>query len=496
MSEFIEEVEIKSYDHLVSIICGKSKGSCNLRNKFIFRGVEDERFELIPSALRKNSNLNDFVDEDFQKTLQSSYDYAVKKGLVFDENKSIPGAFVFLSLNKEGNKIDGNFQYVSTVEEFQYLKEVHVLMNFFDRGDKVGLKIPASQDIRRLLDHGDEREDKYGFYWPNPNYFELISLAQHYGIPTRALDWSYDYKVSLYFAVKNILSSDYLCSKKPKNAVLWAFNYKLLEMDYLHLRNQPFAIKYYRPEYNSNPNLNAQKGLFTFIINDLTHIVQKSFEEFIVGLLSGTHDIEGFEGEKFLELPKDEKAFYKFIIPENIKPQILKDLYLDGYSEEYLFPGYSGVTQSIENHVKLDKIIFNNINCNKKNVLLVLGEEEIEKIVHREKLYIFKRHNFLEEIDKIFIYSAKSNEIIGCFRGNEIFANTPLYFWKTFNEACGCSENELYEYFERNGWGWAVTINDLIVFDNKIKLYNFKEPTNYCYVENRDELKFLLNFKL
>ena len=28
----------------------------------------------------------------------------------------------------------------------------------------------------------------------------------------------------------------------------------------------------------------------------------------------------------------------------------------------------------------------------------------------------------------------------------------------------------------------------------KVKIYNFKEPGNYCYIENRDELKFLLNF--
>ena len=45
------------------------------------------------------------------------------------------------------------------------------------------------------------------------------------------------------------------------------------------------------------------------------------------------------------------------IIPEDKKHEILNDLYLEGYSEEYLFPGYSGVTQSIENKVRLDKIL-------------------------------------------------------------------------------------------------------------------------------------------
>ena len=494
-TEYIEEIKINSYDELVKIIQGKTDLCDDLRDKFIFRGVENEDFKLIPSALRDDDRLNNYVDEDFKKTLQISYNHAVKHGLCFDENRDIPGAITFISKDKEGNNIDGYYSNVSSVEEFQYFKEVNALMKFFDEGDKVGLKIPASQDIRKLLDHNDKIEDKPRFYWPNPNYFELISLAQHYGVPTRALDWSYDYKVSLYFAVKNILNKEYLCNEKPSNAVLWAFNYRSLEMDYLISENNTFAIKHYRPEYNSNPNLNAQKGLFTFVMNDLRHITKKPFDEFVVEILSNIHEFDVYNGKKLVEFPKGEKAFYKFIIPEEIKPEILNELYFEGYSEEYLFPGYSGVTQSIENRVKLDKLLLKNINCNKKNVLLVMGEEKIEKIKNGEKSYEFKRYNFSQEIDNIFIYSKESKEVIGCFRGNKIFANTPFYFWKNFSEKSGLTEKELFDYFEYKGWGWAIKINDLRIFENPIKIYNFKEPGNYCYIENREELKFLLNFK-
>ena len=45
------------------------------------------------------------------------------------------------------------------------------------------------------------------------------------------------------------------------------------------------------------------------------------------------------------------------LIPEDEKPNILKELYSEGYSEEYLFPGYDGVKQTIENRVKLDQVI-------------------------------------------------------------------------------------------------------------------------------------------
>ena len=494
-NEYIEEIEINCYDELVRIIQGKTDYCDDLRDKFIFRGVENENFKLIPSALRDDNKLNYFVDEDFKKTLQVSYGHAVEQGYCFDEDKDISGGICFISVDKEGNEIDGDYPYVFSVEQFQYQKEVNSLMKFFDNGDKVGLKIPVSQDIRKLLDHNADVKNKYRFYWPNPDYFELISLAQHYGVPTRALDWSYDYKVALYFAVKNILNKDYLCNEKPKNAVLWAFNYKYLDIDYLLSETNPFAIKHYRPEYNSNPNLNAQKGLFTFVMNDLRHISKEPFDEFISEILSMADDFDVINGKKVVEFPKEEKAFYKFIIPEGVKPEILNDLYLEGYSEEYLFPGYSGVTKSIENRVKLDKLLLKTINCNKKNVLLVMNENKIEKIKTGEKLYEFKRYNFSEEVDKIFIYSKESKEVIGCFRGDKIFANTPLYFWKNFSEKSGLSEKELFDYFERKGWGWAIKINDLRIFDNPIKIYNFKEPGNYCYIENRDELKFLLNFR-
>lgn len=40
-NEFIKEIEINCYDELISIIQGKFKKCGDLRDKFIFRGVED-----------------------------------------------------------------------------------------------------------------------------------------------------------------------------------------------------------------------------------------------------------------------------------------------------------------------------------------------------------------------------------------------------------------------------------------------------------------------
>ena len=83
------------------------------------------------------------------------------------------------------------------LNQFKLVKEMHILFNFIFYSDRYGLKVPISPNIRKLSLNSIIDIPST---WPQEEYFEIISLAQHYDLPTRALDWSYDYKVSLYFA--------------------------------------------------------------------------------------------------------------------------------------------------------------------------------------------------------------------------------------------------------------------------------------------------------
>ena len=346
-SEYIKEIPIEGYDDLIKIIQGKDKYE-DLREKFIFRGLEDSTYELIPSALRDENKLNDFVDEDFKINLVLSHKKAVECGFI-NESDFYENVRDF-TVNKYGELTEGEVKdYALSWEEFQCIKELNALMKFLSYADKLGLKVPTNQKVRQLLEHNTQNILNHEDHWPDKDFYELIALAQHYGIPTRALDWSYDYRVSLYFAVKNILNENYLSSKKPKNGVLWAFNYKFFNPDYIH-NNKMYTTIHYRPEYNSNPNLNAQKGLFTFMIKRVWEGANQPYDEHIEEFLE-------FYNQSGRKMPKTEYAFYKFIIPEEEKPNILKELYSEGYSEEYLFPGYTGVSDTIKNRVKLAKLI-------------------------------------------------------------------------------------------------------------------------------------------
>lgn len=64
------------------------------------------------------------------------------------------------------------------------------------------------------------------------------------------------------------------------------------------------------------------------------------------------HKIEGYEGFK---IPENIKIFHKFIIPAKLKIKILKELYAEGYTNEFIYPSYRGVVDSMKNEVELDE---------------------------------------------------------------------------------------------------------------------------------------------
>ena len=319
---------------------------------------------------------------------------------------------------------------------------------------------------------------------------EVMSLAQHYGLPTRALDWSYDYRVALYFTVKDVLNSN-----NNSDGVLWALNHKLIEVP--EYNNLQYNLRIHRPEYNTNPNLNAQKGLFTFLERYVGEY-NKPLDEIISSELNQKPENKGVSISKDVKVTvvpkdiyKDDVVFYKFIIPKEIKPEILNELYLEGYSEEYLFPGYKGVSKSIINRVKLKEILKNHEGYVKRSILLSL-DWNLNEIINKNQLYVFVNSDFKEEIDKIFIYH--DNKIVGYFRGNEIIKNSLNVLWEQFGEHSGLSEDKFNECFKGNNEAFAIRINDLNMFKYPIKLCGFEFVYDFCFVEDIDDLKFLSNF--
>ena len=497
--DFIEIIKIKSYEELIEKLQGKSP---NFRENYIFRGLGSSKYELIPSALRKDENgnymINNYIDSKFcVYELTSAADHFRRCKIPYETYKKLNEEGKTILLNKNSKEMKDNTPaqcWVKSENEIQYKRELYVLLKFLNWADKSGLKISTTPTIRRLIHETIEFKPPKN-KWPNLDFFEIISLAQHYGLPTQAMDWSYDYKSSLYFATNNILHNN------TDDCVLWAFNYKLFENSYIPGHPHPYKLQFYRPEYNSNKNLMGQKGLFTFIISENYNFDRRPLDQIIIEDVINNIDPKAkiknyvkLYGLNDFIIPHNEKIFYKFIIPGDLKHYILNELYLEGYSEENLFPGYSGVVQSIKNRVRLEEYVNELNKPTKKNFIMLFYEKEINNILNKKKRMIFKKFFTEEHFGNCFIYSKNNREIVGYFKIDELIKNTPINMWNTFKRNSIMSKEDFFEYFEDIFQGYAIPIKDLNIFKYPIKL-NLNLESEIQEITPEDQsLNFLLNF--
>ena len=64
-----------------------------------------------------------------------------------------------------------------------------------------------------------------------------------------------------------------------------------------------------------------------------------------------------------------------------------------------------------------------------------------------------------------------------------------------FSDVSGICENEFFKYYLDVEEGFAIKIDNLVIFDEFIDMNmfdEFKAPQSFCYVENNDCLKELL----
>ena len=354
--EYIETYpnKITDYYNLMDIICGKNEYE-DIRRQYIFRGMSNVTYRLIPSSLREHSKINEYIGSDFRFRKVMSEDDAFKEGIIKEKGMFNNAKWIAPTIDKNGDIVKGEgYSIIQSDDELQFKRELYVLLKFLDFSDRNGLKVTADYKVRENIHNYFHFTSKF---WPRMEFIEIISLAQHYGVPTKVLDWTYDYKVALYFALKDILVD----KNNYSDGVLWAFNYKLFENNPLDKKDFFNRLHFYRPEYDNNPNLRAQKGLFSFIIDDINNQDKQSLEDIVIEDLEFKEDYNNPEWADFKEpriLPPkieiNEPIFYKFVISKDKKAEMLRDLYSHGYSEEFLFPGFDGVNLAMKNNVILE----------------------------------------------------------------------------------------------------------------------------------------------
>ncbi|MHA6249790.1 FRG domain-containing protein [Pontibacter sp. CAU 1760] len=284
----------------------------NVAPNFLFRGLRNDAYKLLPTILRPENQIK------YLEILDGS-----------ESKISSPYSF---------QKSENYQQYL----EFEFLKRFYLTCN------QEGLPLPDCPSIRSssFFEGGVQIPENYQTWLPEELY-DVAALAQHFGIPTRLLDWSTDFITALYFAC-----DDAEMDSKGNHVVLWILNPYFVENIKAFI-TKGFPLKFIHPPYFQNPNLSAQKGVLTLWetpirgYSDHTAIDRTPLEELIVKELEPLlqNELNFFQSSP--TFGNDYFIMQKLLIPKSEASRILKTLEILGYSEAKIYPGYKGVASSI-----------------------------------------------------------------------------------------------------------------------------------------------------
>lgn len=264
-------------------------------HKWVFRGQRDASWSLLPSAFRKGVELG--------------YTHAPR--IVGD------GAY----LNRE-----------QAEAEFLRLRE------FLLAVDETGLAIPEDTQVLRAPRGWNDlwkEFERVGF--PSHRVLSLLALGQHYGVPTRLLDFSERWEVALYFAVTDCIRFP------PGELAVYALDLDwVLWKGFRRSGGMLPVLQVVSAPRSSNPNLNAQSGLFV-APSIYPSQLDKPVDLAPLGDRLTRHTSPG-------NVP----VLWKLVMPTEQAGKTLRLLSARGVNRATLFPGFAGAAAFLEERKKWD----------------------------------------------------------------------------------------------------------------------------------------------
>lgn len=235
-------------------------------------------------------------------------------------------------------------------EDNQIMAELHALKNFYKLANNQGLPLPSIKDF--ICGYDDVFSSSFFpnkmTEWLSTEFVELAALAQHFGVMTRLLDWTYNFHVALYFA------SIGACKRKEKNGliendkiILWA-----LDVEFIQTLEYPYSpLRFIVPSYAMNKNIYAQQGILSHWILNLND--KNKIKSAKIHRVNRTPLDELIENHEWIS---NKPILYKISLPVSNSNFIFSFLYNLGYSASKIFPGYNNIVREMEEYRFLVRI--------------------------------------------------------------------------------------------------------------------------------------------
>ncbi len=179
----------------------------------------------------------------------------------------------------------------------------------------------------------------------NNTDWDWLALAQHHGLPTRLLDWTYSPYVALHFVTAEL-------DKFDRDGIIWALKYE--------------ALNNYLPDKLSKELCRIGSNSFTSsmlskVYENLEELSEDS-SEFAVAFESPSLDnriVNQFaiftfmsHAESLLDDWLEDKPdlYFRIRIPAEIKWEIRDKLDQVNINERVLFPGFDGLSKWLKRH--------------------------------------------------------------------------------------------------------------------------------------------------
>ena len=191
---------------------------------------------------------------------------------------------------------------------------------------KLGRLVPRGQreEVERLMFNEFKRTSASLTSLQPASEWDFLAIAQHHGLPTRLLDWTYSALAALWFTVEREPAVD---DSNEQNGVVWLLKTAVEDFIEQEANESPFdneRTKLYRPRVIS-PRIAVQRGVFT------VHPLH-SAERFVA-----------FESERGFK-----ERFVKFVVIPSAFSQIRKNLDNCGINRFVLFPDLVGLCSHLE----------------------------------------------------------------------------------------------------------------------------------------------------